>query len=121
MKRYLYMDLFEINENDKVEEETGKPVKVETKTTKKVVPNVEIPAPKAEIAPEDDVLKEINKEAMMSMPRKVELATYIKEKGGVPKDVMAKVTTTLGLNTATLKESDYDSIKEEIDKELGGE
>lgn len=121
MKRYLYMDLFEINENDKVEEETGKPVKVETKTTKKVVSNVEMPAPKAEIAPEDDVLKEINKEAMMSMPRKVELATYIKEKGGVPKDVMAKVTATLGLNTATLKESDYDSIKEEIDKELGGE
>ncbi len=121
MKRYLYMDLFEINENDKVEEETGKPVKVETKTTKKVVPNVEMPAPKAAIAPEDDVLKEINKEAMMSMPRKVELATYIKEKGGVPKDVMAKVTTTLGLNTATLKESDYDNIKAEIDKELGGE
>lgn len=121
MKRYLYMDLFEINENDKVEEETGKPVKVETKTTKKVVSNVEIPAPKAEIAPEDDVIAEINKEAMMSMPRKVELATYIKEKGGVPKDVMAKVTTTLGLNTATLKESDYDNIKAEIDKELGGE
>ena len=121
MKRYLYMDLFEINENDKVEEETGKPVKVETKTTKKVVSNVEIPAPKAEIAPEDDVIAEINKEAMMSMPRKVELATYIKEKGGVPKDAMAKVTTTLGLNTATLKESDYDNIKAEIDKELGGE
>ena len=34
---------------------------------------------------------------------------------------MAKVTTTLGLNTATLKESDYDNIKAEIDKELGGE
>ena len=33
MKRYMYMDLLEINENDKVEEETGKPVKVETKTT----------------------------------------------------------------------------------------
>ena len=35
MKRYMYMDLLEINENDKVEEETGKPVKVETKTTRK--------------------------------------------------------------------------------------
>ena len=57
---------------------------------------------------------------MMSMSRKVELANYIKKKGGVPKEVMADVTATLGLDTATLKESDYDKIKEEIDKKLGG-
>ena len=30
MKRYMYMDVFEINENDSVEEETGAPVNVET-------------------------------------------------------------------------------------------
>lgn len=125
MKRYLYMDLFEINENDKVEEETGKPVKVETKKTTTVQPKTTPvgtvrSVPSEEKTPEAEDLPNIDG-AMMSMPRKVELANYIKEKGGVPKDVMAKVTTTLGLNTATLKESDYDSIKEEIDKELGGE
>lgn len=140
MKRYLYMDLFEINENDKVEEETGKPVKVETK--KPTIVQGATPTEKAQMnqhkttyvgtvrsVPTEEKSEPVEVEsenhidgaAMMSMPRKVELATYIKEKGGVPKDVMAKVTTTLGLNTATLKESDYDSIKEEIDKELGGE
>lgn len=35
MKRYMYMDVFEINENDSVEEETGAPVKVETKVETK--------------------------------------------------------------------------------------
>lgn len=132
MKRYLYMDLFEINENDKVEEETGKPVKVETK--KPTIVQGATPTEKAQMSQpktttvrsvpteSTEVESEINIDgAMMSMPRKVELANYIKEKGGVPKDVMAKVTTTLGLNTATLKESDYDNIKAEIDKELGGE
>lgn len=126
MKRYLYMDLFEINENDKVEEETGKPVKVETKKTTTVQPKTTPvgtvrSVPTEEKTPEAEDLPNVDGATMMSMPRKVELATYIKEKGGVPKDVMAKVTTTLGLNTATLKESDYDNIKAEIDKELGGE
>ena len=35
MKRYMYMDVFEINENDSVEEETGAPVNVETKVETK--------------------------------------------------------------------------------------
>lgn len=35
MKRYMYMDVFEINENDSVEEETGAPVQVETKVETK--------------------------------------------------------------------------------------
>ena len=42
MKRYMYMDAFEIVENDKIEEETGKPApKVEKKTTKSSKPKVE--------------------------------------------------------------------------------
>jgi hypothetical protein len=42
MKRYMYMDAFEIVENDKIEEETGKPEpKVEKKTTKTSKPKVE--------------------------------------------------------------------------------
>lgn len=127
MKRYMYMDLFEINENDKVEEETGKPVKTETKTTKTTKPKTTSVSTKAEeVTPADfepkkeESVSEVNTEGMMSMTRKVELANYIKEKGGVPKDVMADVTATLGLDTATLKEADYDKIKEEIDKKLGG-
>ena len=35
MKRYMYMDVFEINENDSVEEETGAPANVETKVETK--------------------------------------------------------------------------------------
>lgn len=122
MKRYLYMDLFEINESDKVEEETGKPAKVETKKVTTVQPKPTIvqgatPAEKEQLKASEPTVSE----GMMSMPRKVELASYIKEKGGVPKDVMESVTKSLGLNTATLKESDYESIKAEIDKMLGGE
>lgn len=128
MKRYLYMDLFEINENDAVEEQTGKPEKVETKTTKTTKPKTTSVATKKteEVTPADfepkkeETAVEVNTDELMSMSRKVELANYIKEKGGVPKDVMVDVTKTLGIETATLKESDYDKIKEEIDKKLGG-
>lgn len=35
MKRYMYFDVFEINQNDSIEENTGKPEKVESKPTKK--------------------------------------------------------------------------------------
>lgn len=128
MKRYMYMDLFEINENDAVEEETGKPVKTETKTTKATTkPKTVAVEPKVEVSPADFEPKkeapteEVKTDGMMSMTRKVELANYIKSKGGVPKDVMADVTATLGIETATFKEADYDKIKEEIDKKLGGE
>ena len=45
MKRYMYMDVFEINENDAVEEETGAPnnveTKVETKTKSRKKPAVQ--------------------------------------------------------------------------------
>lgn len=132
MKRYMYMDLFEINENDAVEAETGKPAKVETKTTKATTkPKTVAVDTNADVSPADfePVVKgcptgepgeQATTDGMMSMARKVELANYIKSKGGVPKDVMAEVTATLGLETATLKESDYDNIKNEIDKKLGG-
>ena len=125
MKRYMYMDLFEINENDKVEEETGKPEKVETKTTTTSKPKTTSVSTKKEEKPveepkEAEVVEESSPDDIMSMTRRVELANYIKSKGGVPKDVMADVTTTLGLDMTLLKESDYDNIKNEIDKKLGG-
>lgn len=124
MKRYMYMDLFEINENDAVEAETGKPAKVETKTTKATTKpkTTEVTTAPVQETPvqEAEIVENASTDGMMSMTRKVELANYIKSKGGVPKDVMAEVTATLGLETATLKESDYDNIKNEIDKKLGG-
>lgn len=125
MKRYMYMDLFEINENDAVEAETGKPVKVETKTTKTTKPKtVEVtetaPVQEAPVQEAETIEIPTSADGLMSMTRKVELANYIKEKGGVPKDVMTEVTSALGLETATIKDSDYDNIKKEIDKKLGG-
>lgn len=125
MKRYMYMDLFEINENDKIEEETGKPTTVETKTTTTSKPKTTSVSTKKEETPveepkEVEVDLEIDSDGTMSMARRVELANYIKSKGGVPKDVMSEVTTTLGLDMTLLKESDYDNIKNEIDKKLGG-
>lgn len=124
MKRYLYMDLFEINENDQIERETGKPEKVETKTTTASKPKTTSVSTKKETKkeePKEEVTEEVSSEDLMSMPRKNELANYIKSKGGIPKDVMASVAATLGLEVPKIKESDYDNIKNEIDKVLGGE
>lgn len=124
MKRYMYMDLFEINENDIVEEETGKPTTVETKTTKTTKPKTTSVETKVEKAKEEvkETVEEttVDTDEIMSMSRKVELANYIKEKGGTPKDVMSEVAESLGLDVTTIKESDYDKIKKEIDKKLGG-
>ena len=124
MKRYMYMDLFEINENDKVEEETGKPVTTEVKATKTTKPKTtavetKVEEPKVEVEVEETTVVETD--GLMSMSRKVELANYIKEKGGVPKDIMNEVASSLGLDVATIKESDYENIKKEIDNKLGGE
>ncbi len=128
MKRYMYMDLFEINENDKVEEETGKPVTTEVKATKTTKPKTTAVETKVEepveILPTNQTGEEVTQvetDGLMSMSRKVELANYIKEKGGVPKDIMNEVASSLGLDVATIKESDYENIKKEIDNKLGGE
>lgn len=131
MKRYLYMDLFEINENDKVEEETGKPVKAETKTTKAATKPKTKEVSTKEVTPADFDPKtgELNVEekpeedlsGIMSMTHKVELANYIKSKGGTPKDVMQEIASELGCEVTKIKEADYDIIKEKIDSKLGGE
>lgn len=125
MKRYMYMDLFEINENDKVEEETGKPEKVETKTTTTSKPKTTSVSAKKEEKkeePKEEVVEEQpSLDGLMSMAHKVELAEYIKSKGGEPKVIMAEVSKSLGLDMPTIKESDYENIKNEIDKSLGGE
>lgn len=133
MKRYMYMDLLEINENDKVEEETGKHVKVETKTTTRKTtkkPVVSTVSPKADVAsakieiPETDTytagtpVEEFDTSELMSMETKVELANKIKELGGDPRTKIVEIAKELGTDVPLLKESDKDKILNMIESSL---
>lgn len=131
MKRYMYMDLLEINENDKVEEETGKPVKVETKTTttRKTTtkPAVTKVSTKVEPTPEvveqplptnqtgEEVTQQIDTSALMSMETKVMLAEKIKSLGGDPRMEIIEIAKSLGTDVPLLKESDKDTILQMIE------
>ena len=130
MKRYMYMDLLEINENDKVEEETGKPVKVETtrKTTKK--PPVSIVSAKTTVAPEpvattesgvpvgEPTHKQVDTSDLMSIETKQELANKIIELGGEPRTKIVEIAKELGTDVPFLKESDKDTILNMIENRL---
>lgn len=123
MKRYMYMDLLEINENDKVEEETGKPVKVETKTTRKtskpVVSTVSSTPQTVEPAPAPAPASEqVNTDGLMSMETKVELANKIKELGGDPRKDIIEIAKELGTDVPLLKESDKDKVLNMIENRL---
>lgn len=123
MKRYMYMDLLEINENDKVEEETGKPVKVETKTTRKtskpVVSTVSSTPQTVEPAPAPAPASEqVNTDGLMSMETKVELANKIKELGGDPRTDIIEIAKELGTDVPLLKESDKDKVLNMIENRL---
>jgi hypothetical protein len=124
MKRYMYMDVFEINENDKVEEETGKPEKVETKkATAKSKPAVKSVSTKKEEPKEETFIKdvveptdtEINIDELMTMDHKVELANYMKEKGLEPKATILEAAKSLGTDVPFLKESDFEKVKKYVD------
>lgn len=123
MKRYMYMDLLEINENDKVEEETGKPVKVETKTTRKtskpVVSTVSSTPQtvKTEPAPAP-ASEQVATDELMSMETKIELANKIKEFGGDPRKDILEIAKKLGTDVPLLKESDKDTILNMIENRL---
>lgn len=132
MKRYMYMDLLEINENDKVEEETGAPVKVETKTTttrkaaskptvtpvttkvEPVTQPVQAPVAPAKIEiPATDTYTagdQVNTAALMTMETKLMLANRIKELGGDPRAEILEIAKSLGTDVPLLKESDKDTI-----------
>lgn len=136
MKRYMYMDLLEINENDKVEEETGKPVKVETKTTttRKATskPTVTPVSTKADVTPYDFMPQtpapapveqtvtpmpevtpaptQVDTSALMSMETKLMLANRIKELGGDPRVEIIEIAKSLGTDVPLLKESDKETI-----------
>lgn len=128
MKRYMYMDLLEINENDKVEEETGKPVKVETKTTtrkttkKPVVSTVsatsEVAKPVTYEEKTEQVSTDVNSSELMSMETKIELANKIKEFGGDPRKDIVEIAKELGTDVPLLKESDKDTILNMIENRL---
>lgn len=127
MKRYMYMDLFEINENDAVEEETGKPVKVETKTTTKkaskpavtpVTTKVEVSAPETVEQISEQVetpIENVDTSSLMSMETKVMLAEKIKSLGGDPRMEIIEIAKSLGTDVPLLKESDKDTILQMIE------
>lgn len=122
MKRYMYMDLLEINESDIVEEQTGKPIKVETtrKTTKK--PPVSTVSAKTTVAPEpvattesgvpvgEPTHEQVDTSDLMSMETKQELANKIRELGGDPRTKIVEIAKELGTDVPLLKESDKDKI-----------
>lgn len=142
MKRYMYMDVFEINENDKVEDETGAPVKVEVKEVKAakkpavkpvktVVPEVSVSTVEVPVAPSvapqlpqsDTEVKEeqatVNTEELMSMETKIELANVIKENGLDPRTEIVEIAKELGTDVPFLKESDKPKILEIIKRKAG--
>ena len=133
MKRYMYMDLLEINENDKVEEETGKPVKVETKTTTRKTtkkPAVSTVSTKVEPVPEpvkqelptnqtgEEVTQQVDASDLMTMETKLMLANRIKELGGDPRTKILEIAKQLGTDVPLLKESDKDTIISMIEMDV---
>ena len=127
MKRYMYMDLFEINENDKVEEETGKPVTatptavsstkpaVKPVAKKKEEPVVQEPV-KEEVKTEPVVENNVDTSELMTMEHKIELANYMKEKGLDPRTAIIEAAKELGTDVPLLKESDFEKVKEIVDR-----
>ena len=129
MKRYMYMDLFEINENDSVEEATGKPIKAETKTTttkKPATKKVET-KPVEEVTPadfepkkEEVVEKPVETPSgLMSIAHKAELAAMISKADMSPKEVINEVCAELGLDSKMVKESDFESMKSKVEERIG--
>lgn len=140
MKRYMYMDVFEINENDAVEEQTGKPVvaetkpvtaakpavkKVETKPavtkveTKPVEPVVEVKE-EPEVQPTIEASVEVVSEELMSMDTKVMIAGEIKKAGLDPRGEIVEFAKALGTDVPLLKESDKDKILKMLEEKVGG-
>lgn len=144
MKRYMYMDAFEIVENDKIEEETGKPEpKIEKKATKASKPKVEavktqpevvgtwvpqetpvvepvpVVQPTVEASIEEATEIQTNTEDLMSMETKIMLANKIKEVGLDPREEIMNMAKELGTDVPLLKESDKDKILEILNKKVG--
>ena len=149
MKRYMYMDAFEIVEGDKIEEMTGvdePKVEKKAKTTKTSKPKVEVvatqpvyveaptveamyeantqPAPVVEqvtsqVQPTIEASVEVQAEQLMSLDTKTMLANMIKEAGLEPRDEIVNFARELGTDVPLLKESDKDKIIELLNKKVG--
>lgn len=130
MKRYMYMDMFEIVENDFVEENTGAPTKVETKTapkatskpvTKPVATKVEPTIPNETVATETPTTPVVqNTEGeLMTMDHKVELSNYMKEKGLDPRTTIVEAAKHVGVDVPYLKEEHFEVIKKFVDEKVG--
>lgn len=130
MKRYLYMDVFEISESDLVDGDTKQ------KSTAKATPSVAVKPvenkPKEIVKPdvvkpvESVVVSEIPVEKMetttietasdepLSKASKQELVNLIKAKGKEPKSTLEAICNELGKSLTALLESDKNLIIEKI-------
>ena len=106
--------MFEENENlvldgtENVEETTEEITGTETE------PTIEKPVEEVKESEIEPVV-EVNTDELMTMDHKVELATYMKEKGLDPKLTIVEAAKSLGTDVPLLKESDFEKVKEYID------
>lgn len=147
MKRYMYFDVFEINQNDSIEENTGKPEKVESKPTKKSSSKPKVtevstkpvePAPVQVVpvqtteptdremlnnleaqTPVDLVETTVNTDELMSMQTKMEIAQAITKAGFNARDMIVELAREIGTDVPLLKESDKDKILNLLESKKG--
>lgn len=147
MKRYMYFDVFEINQNDSIEENTGKPEKVESKPTKKSsskpkvtevstkpveptpvqVTPVQTAEPTAREmlnnlesqTPVDPVETTVNTDELMSMQTKMDIAQAITKAGFNARDMIVELAREIGTDVPLLKESDKDKILNLLESKKG--
>ena len=147
MKRYMYFDVFEINQNDSIEENTGKPEKVESKPTKKSSSKPKVtevstkpvePAP-VQVTPVQTaeptaremlnnleaqtpvapVETTVNTDELMSMQTKMEIAQAITKAGFNARDMIVELAREIGTDVPLLKESDKDKILNLLESKKG--
>ena len=139
MKRYMYMDLFEINENDIVDGTSGKPEEEKQVPAKQsrftgakqatVNPKEELPKPpvktatevtEAPVTPIPEVVTEpVNTSELMKIETKLEIANYAKLKGLDQRTTIVEIAKKLNTDVPQLKENQKDIIKQMIDEMAG--
>lgn len=139
MKRYMYMDLFEINENDIVDGTSGKPEEEKQVSSKQprftgakqttVKPKEELPKPpvktatevtEAPVTPIPEVVAEpVNTSELMKIETKLEIANYAKLKGLDQRTTIVEIAKKLNTDVPQLKENQKDIIKQMIDEMAG--
>ena len=147
MKRYMYFDVFEINQNDSIEENTGKPEKVESKPTKKssskpkvtevsTKPVEPTPVQVAPVQTSEPTAREmlnnleaqtsvapvettVNTDELMSMQTKMEIAQAITKAGFNARDMIVELAREIGTDVPLLKESDKDKILNLLESKKG--